>query len=225
MALIQCEECKKEISDQSERCIYCGYPIKQENKVQQVEISGVTSYAKKYISLSIIFAILVCGIYFTHTKYKQFEGEKKISISLINISLACFTAFLLQETTYETWQKAIEKGENFNYELIKFSYKNEIKDIKSKISETMKSINAEYAQITTFEKFLSHIYKDYSELYILAGTIAELALNPSGSLQSYGQENRKNSKDFEIAFRKVNSKILFAENSKNFLDWLIAQYR
>lgn len=27
MALIQCPECKKEISDQSEICIHCGYPI------------------------------------------------------------------------------------------------------------------------------------------------------------------------------------------------------
>lgn len=27
MALIECPECKKEISDQSEICIHCGYPI------------------------------------------------------------------------------------------------------------------------------------------------------------------------------------------------------
>ena len=28
MALIKCPECGKEVSDKSEICIYCGYPIK-----------------------------------------------------------------------------------------------------------------------------------------------------------------------------------------------------
>ena len=31
MSLIKCPECKKEISDQAEKCIYCGYPIKASN--------------------------------------------------------------------------------------------------------------------------------------------------------------------------------------------------
>ena len=29
MALIICPECGKQVSDQSEQCVYCGYPIKQ----------------------------------------------------------------------------------------------------------------------------------------------------------------------------------------------------
>ncbi len=31
MALINCPECGKEISDKSEKCIHCGYPIQQSN--------------------------------------------------------------------------------------------------------------------------------------------------------------------------------------------------
>ena len=31
MALIKCPECSKEVSDQSDNCIYCGYPIKSNN--------------------------------------------------------------------------------------------------------------------------------------------------------------------------------------------------
>ena len=29
MALIKCPECNKEVSDKSEVCIHCGYPIKE----------------------------------------------------------------------------------------------------------------------------------------------------------------------------------------------------
>ena len=30
MALITCPECKKEVSDQAEVCIHCGYPLKKQ---------------------------------------------------------------------------------------------------------------------------------------------------------------------------------------------------
>lgn len=29
--LIQCPECGKEVSDKSDKCIHCGYPLKQKN--------------------------------------------------------------------------------------------------------------------------------------------------------------------------------------------------
>lgn len=32
MALMKCPECGKEVSDQSETCIHCGYPLKKESK-------------------------------------------------------------------------------------------------------------------------------------------------------------------------------------------------
>lgn len=40
MALINCPECKKEISDKSKVCIYCGYPIDDKNV--KCIVNGVT---------------------------------------------------------------------------------------------------------------------------------------------------------------------------------------
>lgn len=34
--LIHCPECNKEISDQTNNCIYCGFPIKQQNKFNNI---------------------------------------------------------------------------------------------------------------------------------------------------------------------------------------------
>lgn len=39
MALINCPECGKEVSDQSRECVHCGYPIP--NKEQEVQTSAV----------------------------------------------------------------------------------------------------------------------------------------------------------------------------------------
>ncbi len=45
MALIKCPECGREISDRSDKCIHCGYPLEKES--EQVIINGVI-FEKKY---------------------------------------------------------------------------------------------------------------------------------------------------------------------------------
>ena len=40
MALINCPECGKEISDKAEKCIHCGYPIKNESIVKKKAVQG-----------------------------------------------------------------------------------------------------------------------------------------------------------------------------------------
>ena len=53
MALINCPECNKEISDQSEKCIYCGYPLQNiliKNKNMICKINGITyDFSQDYI--------------------------------------------------------------------------------------------------------------------------------------------------------------------------------
>ena len=44
MALINCPECKKEISDQATICPHCGYPIKKELNDEIKKFSTETSY-------------------------------------------------------------------------------------------------------------------------------------------------------------------------------------
>lgn len=63
MALINCPECNKEISDKAECCINCGYKLtKQEPMFQGV-------YCPKCLDVSIKMEIDTCP--FCHTKYKN----------------------------------------------------------------------------------------------------------------------------------------------------------
>lgn len=57
MALINCPECGKEISDQIKKCPNCGYPIKK-RKIRQVIILGV-SLAIILISMVIVYAQII----------------------------------------------------------------------------------------------------------------------------------------------------------------------
>ena len=44
MALINCPECGKEISSQSDKCIHCGYPLRKNETAQESDIHDETSY-------------------------------------------------------------------------------------------------------------------------------------------------------------------------------------
>ena len=48
MSLIKCPECGKEVSDKSEVCIHCGYPI---NKKRTIVVNGTTYDAEPYYDL------------------------------------------------------------------------------------------------------------------------------------------------------------------------------
>jgi len=74
MALINCPECKKEISDKAESCPHCGFPLIQVQKVKPKALDMkelIKHYAKKhpvfaltglyivasYVGLSVQFAV------------------------------------------------------------------------------------------------------------------------------------------------------------------------
>lgn len=67
MAVINCPECGKEISDQAETCIHCGYPIKKKSARKQ-DLTGEESpakrHSKKIIPVGIAIVIAVLGIVF-----------------------------------------------------------------------------------------------------------------------------------------------------------------
>lgn len=65
MALINCPECGKNISDTSENCIHCGYPIKKSKKINK-------KINKKIVGLLIIVALVLIAVFninnlFPHT--------------------------------------------------------------------------------------------------------------------------------------------------------------
>ena len=45
MALIKCSECGKEISDKAEKCIHCGYPLKEVTK-EEIKKSSMLNIKK-----------------------------------------------------------------------------------------------------------------------------------------------------------------------------------
>ena len=62
MALIKCPECGKEISDKSDVCIHCGYPIK--TKIINKEKNCVVLERYPVSNLIYLFIFLICFVFF-----------------------------------------------------------------------------------------------------------------------------------------------------------------
>lgn len=82
MALINCPECNKEISDKVKTCPNCGYPFVVEDTIKQVKSIGLSELVQKKKKLITIIAgmillIIVSGtIYYQQTiKPKQMYGS------------------------------------------------------------------------------------------------------------------------------------------------------
>ena len=74
MALINCPECGKEISNQSDKCIHCGYPIhtnkpKQENQILETNNTNCPFFSNKdkadkmqILTFCIAIPLLILGL-------------------------------------------------------------------------------------------------------------------------------------------------------------------
>lgn len=97
MALIKCPECGKEISDRSQSCIFCGYPlcttnddenIMADDVPQKVEVTSVSlksnAKAKKVLLIALIFAFVLIGAFFTIKAVKDQKAKKEYEIAFNN---------------------------------------------------------------------------------------------------------------------------------------------
>lgn len=97
MALINCPECNKEISDTSEKCIYCGYTLHPELKSKKKK--------KRLIAVLSIIAILLiavtCWLAITQGKIASaFENSKEAYQTLNEVSELCRQAI---SDIYNAW--------------------------------------------------------------------------------------------------------------------------
>ncbi|SEM59343.1 zinc-ribbon domain-containing protein [Butyrivibrio sp. ob235] len=70
MAMIECPECKRPISDQAKSCPHCGYPLrKQNNSISQRDDDGFTTWQKILLVCLVIVGVL--GIIYIINYFKK----------------------------------------------------------------------------------------------------------------------------------------------------------
>lgn len=217
MALINCPECKKEISDRVKACPHCGYPLievpianQEPIKVNLTSINlnqGNVKSHKKMIRFLIMFVSFVCLAALVIILFKN--KQKNDYIDRLNdvyeiVIIGASDAEDLCNLTQRVWRNCI--FEDFDLETNKYTrtthgyhsdfnqalralYEDEktIEEVKAiKANQLTMEIKMNQLKKLPSDKF-EKIYSTLNDLYNAYMSLTGLAINPSGTLQSFSQ--------------------------------------
>jgi uncharacterized membrane protein YvbJ len=211
MALIQCPECEKEISDKVKACPHCGFPFENNSSTpsQKVEVTDIKINSTKIKSIitGIVVTIVVAFVIFIVVK----NISKSTYISNLKIiHEKIFQSAVLTEElttlTHDVWSNAIReksdpitdkytkfqsgqyKGQfyaDFNGALRTLNIDSEIMDKKRKIRSDKDEIDILMKSLINPPKGYENCYNDLDKYYSAYSSLVDAAVSPSGSLTTY----------------------------------------
>jgi hypothetical protein len=243
MALINCPECQKEISDKVVNCPHCGYPFEREtntnlnnngkknnaakkpSKVKKVVIGSIVTI------VSIIVIITVIGIII----YSQNEKKNNYFINLSQIHSKILSGGVIAEQltsiTRQVWNNSIHKRSDIDTN--KYTIQNNIyspnrlnynsSDFLSDFNEALSNLSKDEDYISkkndlrkiqdestalmrdmkNYPQEYEYIYNDLLEYYNTFLSLTRIAINPSGSYNSF----TSNVDDLITKFLEYHNKI------------------
>lgn len=226
MALINCPECHKEISDKVKVCPHCGYPLVSESNnanTQRVEVIGIKINSQKIkpiiISIIVVAIVILVGflIYKNISKNNYITNlgtitQKMLEGGVIAEELTDLARDVWRNTIYKEYSARTEKytfsssgnyNSDFNASLRSLAHdpdvilkKTDLKNIREEVDELMKLLQNP-------PKELQNSYNDLDRLYRVFTSYAELAMNPSGSLTSFSSKINDYNSEFLENYNKL----------------------
>lgn len=224
MALIKCPECGKEVSDQSKKCQYCGYPFKKNNKKIAVLVCGV----------AILGVIGVSSAYYLQVKDKE-KAERQgvlqyndyvneINEYLYIVDRGEEFALNYLEDTREVWYNSIYEEDDyktdeytknssgkfyddFNTALLYWYSSDDAESEEGDISEAVSLANTKFEGLKVVPLELENIYEKVLAIHTSFSDLTDFSLNPEGSYTSF-VESAQNKKDsFKTAYNNLKNVI------------------
>lgn len=243
MALINCPECGKEISDKVKACPHCGYPFVEEQlgdtltAPQQVELTGLKLPTKNYkniliiglVSLVVIIAA-VFGIRYLQERKAQKTYEESFNLYVDNLSLlqvamitggaraeelSGLVARVWSNSIHEKRDEATDKYtrpngyflDDFNVALNNLFNDSTTKSTISNIENNQEVVGSLMKKLQNPPSGLEKCYDTITELYTAYKGLTDLAINPSGSYNSFTETRRKKISDFMDAWDRLDAQI------------------
>jgi len=232
MALIKCPECNKEISDKVKSCPFCGFPFESNADIQQVEISSVNiatkdpAKTKKLITGAIIAVIILVLGFVAFSVIKNNDEKKKFNVYIDNLNFARETmldgggeAEVLLNLTARVWRNSIYEERDLQtnkYTMIGNTFNDDFNTSLSALmrdastQSTISAIEDNQALVAPVMKELQNppiglenSYDTVTELYSVYKSLTDLAINPSGSLQSFIESKSQKVDKFMELFQKL----------------------
>lgn len=241
MALIQCPECNKEISDKVKACPHCGFPFEDktdgQGNVQQVEIASVNISPKdpaktKKIVIGVISVFAILALAFAIFSILKSSNDKKVynayldnlelvrmtmldggsdAESLLNLTAKVWYNSIFEERDSETDKYTMSGGsgfnDDFNTSLRALFLDSSTLAAISKIEDNQASVETMMKGLQNPPEGLEKSYETALELYTAYKSLTDLAINPSGSLESFGQNKSQKIDKFLELFQKLETQM------------------
>lgn len=235
MALINCPECSKEISDKVKSCPHCGFPMEETEETQKVEISSINlkvdTKKRKKIVTSVIYGVLAIVLLFegysiyNSNKTKNLAADYKSNVELLLIQMISSGAKAeeLMNLTAKVWANAIYEDSDsetdkytkpngyfvsdFNTALQNLFVDSSVVDTISSIEGGEKLVDETMKKLQEPPDQYSKLYDTIMELYSSYQGITSLAVSPKGSLQTFGNNRNEKIDEFMELYKKVEAQL------------------
>lgn len=237
MALIQCPECGKEVSDKVTSCPHCGYPFAEQLvQPQPVEATGTNVSAPKagkrrtaLIGGSVfvlLAAIVVISILAQRSRDAKNARNEYID-DLISIRTTMLSGAADAETlcilTHDVWYNTIYEEfdvDTDQYTRNDFGFNDDFNDSLSALysdeatKSTISEIEANRSKVDALMKRLQNPNEEFSACYDTVDTLydaycglTKLAISPTGSLKSFTETYREHDDNFITYYDKLEAQI------------------
>lgn len=226
MALINCSECGKEVSDKSQHCIHCGNPIAFNNENTQVRESK-TKKKKNRKGLVLLFTfvlIVAAGVgYFFINQLEQKEADYRAKL-IETYGLMGFSNVVsgnVITTVGDIWHDAIYKESNtntfdflydddmrrldFNDAIDKYYSDTKSKNEISKIDSYLDDITIKMKELSNPPDTYQKAYEILDEMFEIMIEISNFAISPSGSYDEFGKTTSNLFSDFDVKYQLFKS--------------------
>lgn len=200
MALINCPECGKEISDNANKCVNCGCPI-----IKYENIYAEKSKKKKNpIVVLVILVIAALLILVGVNQYKSYTYQQNLNAICYEIISSGIEAEECGNLIHDVWYNTIfkessEDTDKYTKENNEFNedFNDSLDNLYNDKDFTEKVVNIQIKQksILNMMKEMKNppskhkdAYKALLALYDEYNDFSSLVINPTGSLQSFTEE-------------------------------------
>ena len=241
MALIECPECGREISDKVKACPHCGYPMENNDnniyKEQKVELTSVNlkpknpEKTKKLLlilgGIAIVAIIAFAVIYLIKTNNEK-EAYNTYVDNLNEVSMLMLLggaqAESMNNLTAKVWRNSIYEEsdsetdrytkdnrnafyDDFNDALGELFSDSNTKRKISELEENQYEVDAIMKELQNPPEGLENQYNTVTDLYSTYLSLTNLAINPSGSLQTFSESKNLKVDDFMDLYNKLEMQI------------------
>lgn len=204
-----CNQCGRENPEDSKFCSGCGGSLDTETKDSEKNISGKKGSKKKLIISTIIGLILVIGGIGAFIVYQKKQEEKRVQEYVAEMAINSFNMYLevvenaMVISMYsETWNDAIDDGNDFNVELANLRDAYKEKGVLDELTDTQTEIQQSMKYLQDVPEGYEEVYGVLKEMYGVYVEFADQAQSPTGSLLTFNNKTNDLFSEFNSLFEE-----------------------